>query len=217
VKAAAATFGALPARTDAAATLRSVAFPAGAVAPVRLTHEGRADQAGAFIAWPAVDFSDARKARAARLARLIFDNRLTEEYRENLGATYSPQTDEEFSQVFPGYGYVAATVETPPADVARFFETVDKIAAELREGRIDDDTIERARRPNVDQLKTSERGNSYWVAVLADAQTNPRRFDLMRTRITDMEAVTKAEIVAAARATFDNAKAVRIVVTPQAR
>jgi zinc protease len=217
VKAVAATFGALPARTDAAATLRSVAFPAGAAAPVRLTHEGRADQAGAFIAWPAVDFSDARKARAARLARLIFDNRLTEEYRENLGATYSPQTDEEFSQVFPGYGYVAATVETPPADVARFFETVDKIAAELREGRIDDDTIERARRPNVDQLKTSERGNSYWVAVLADAQTNRRRFDLMRTRITDMEAVTKAEIVAAARATFDNAKAVRIVVTPQAR
>jgi len=215
IEAVGATFGALPQRAEAPQAVRNIAFPAGARAPVRLTHEGRADQAGAFIAWPAVDFSDARKARATRLARLILENRLVEEYREKLAATYSPQTDEELSQVFPGYGYVAATVETPPADIARFFKTVDDITAELREGRFDDDVIERARRPNVDSLKTSERGNGYWIAVLADAQTNPRRFALMRTRISDMEAVTKAEIVAAARATFDNAKAVRIVVTPQ--
>lgn len=216
IKAVAGTFGALPARTDAAEPVRSIAFPAGAAAPVRLTHEGRADQAGAFVAWPAVDFSDARKARAARMARLILENRLVEVYREELAATYSPQTDEDFSQVFPGYGYVAASVETPVNDVAQFFATVDKITAELREGRFDDDVIERARRPAVDALKTSERGNNYWIAVLADVQSNPRRLPLMRTRITDMEAVTKAEIVAAARATFDNAKAVRIVVTPKA-
>jgi zinc protease len=218
IKAVAQTFGALPARAEPPAPpARTIRFPAGAPAPIQLTHEGRADQAGAFIAWPAVDFSDPRKARAVRLARLIFENRLTEEYRENLAATYSPQTDEDLSLVFPGYGYIAATVETPPADIAKFFATVDKIAAELREGKIDDDTIERARRPNVDQLKTSERGNGYWMAVLSDAQSNPRRFALMRTRISDMEAITKAEIIAAARATFDNAKAVRIVVTPQAK
>ncbi len=217
VKAVAETFGALPPRTDAPATERAIAFPPGAPAPIQLTHEGRPDQAGAFVAWPAVDFSDARKARAVRLARLIFENELTEEYREKLAATYSPQTDEELSQTFAGYGYVAATVETPPADVQRFFATVDKITAELRAGRISDDVIERARRPNVDSLKTSERGNGYWAAVLADAQTNPRRFALMRTRITDMEAITKAEIVAAALATFDDAKAVRIVVTPKAK
>jgi zinc protease len=216
IKAVAETFGALPARQDAPVAVRNVSFPAGARAPLRLTHEGRADQAGAFIAWPAVDFSDARKARATRLARLILENRLVEEYREKLAATYSPQTDEELSQTFPGYGYIAATVETPPADIDRFFRTVEEITAELRDGRFDDDVIERARRPNVDALKTSERGNGYWVAVLADAQSNPRRFPLMRTRITDMETVTRAEIIAAARATFDNAKAIRIVVTPKA-
>ena len=215
IKAVGDTFGALPARADAGERVRAIAFPAGATAPIQLKHEGRADQSGAFIAWPAVDFSDARKARAARLARLILENRLTEVYREELAATYSPQTDEEFSQVFPAYGYVSATVETPPADIPRFFATVDKITAELREGRFDYDVIERARRPAVDQLKTSERGNGYWIATLADAQSNPHRMGLMRTRITDMEAVTRAEIIAAARATFDNAKAVRIVVTPK--
>jgi zinc protease len=190
-------------------------FPPGAAAPIQKTHEGRADQGGAFIAWPAVDFSNGRKARAVRMARLIFDNRLTEEYREKLAATYSPQTDEDFSQTFAGYGYVDASVETPPADIDTFFKTVDEITAELREGRFDDDVIERARRPNIDMLKTAEHGNGYWVAVLADAQTNPQRFPLMRTRISDMEAITKAEIVAAARATFDNAKAVRVVVKPK--
>lgn len=215
IKAVGETFGALPPRAATAQSVRTIAFPPGARAPVRLTHEGRADQAGAYIAWPAVDFSDARKARATRLARLIFENRLVEEYREKLAATYSPQTEEELSQTFAGYGYVAATVETPPADIERFFKTVDDITAEIREGRFDADVIERARRPNVDSLKTSERSNGYWIAVLADAQSNPRRFALMRTRISDMEAVTKAEVVAAARATFDNAKAVRIVVTPK--
>ncbi len=215
VKAVAETFGALPPRTDADERVRNIQFPPGAAAPIALTHEGRADQGGAFIAWPAVDFSDARKARAVRMARLILEDRLTEEYREALGATYSPQTDEELSQTFASYGYVAATVETPPDKIPLFFTTVDRIVAELREGRISADSIERARRPAVDALKTSERGNNYWTAVLADAQTNPRRFALMRTRITDMEAVTKAEIIAAARATFDNAKAVRIVVTPK--
>lgn len=217
IRAVAQTFGALPPRADASPAVRPIAFPPGTATPVRLTHEGRADQGGAMIAWPAADFSNARKARAVRLARLILDDRLTEEYREALGASYSPQTGEDLSQTFEGYGYVAAIVETPPADIPKFFETVDKITAEIREGRISDDTIARARLPAIDGLRTSERGNGYWVAVLADAQTNPRRFMLMRTRITDLEAITKAEIIAAARETFDNAKAVRIVVTPKAQ
>lgn len=215
IAAVAKTFGALPARTAATETLRPIRFPAPTPQPLQWTHEGRADQAVAYIAWPSIDFSDARKARAVRLALTILDDRLTEEYREALGATYSPQTEEDISQTFTGYGYVAAQVETPPSDIARFWTTVDKITAELRAGQISEDTLLRARAPVVDQLKTSERSNNYWVAVLQDAQTNPRRFALMRTRVSDVEAITKDEIVAAARATFDNAKAVRIVVTPK--
>ncbi len=211
------TFGALPPRTGAPAALHAIAFPRGAAQPLQWTHEGRADQAVAFIAWPAVDFSDARKARATRLALTVLEDRLTEEYREALGATYSPQTEEDLSQVFTGYGYVAAQVETPPADLPRFWQTVDKITAELREGRISADSIVRARAPVVDQLRTAERSNNYWVAVLQDAQTNPRRFALMRTRVSDVEAITKEELVAAARATFVNDKAVRIIVTPKSQ
>ena len=209
------TFGALPARNETAERVRNINFPAATPQPLQWTHEGRADQAVAYIAWPSIDFADARKARAVRLALTILDDRLTEEYREALGATYSPQTEEDISQIFTGYGYVAAQVETPPADVARFWTTVDKIIAEMKAGQISDDTLLRARAPVVDQLRTSERQNNYWVAVLQDAQTNPRRFALMRTRVSDVEAITKDEIIAAARATFDSTKAVRIVVTPK--
>lgn len=209
------TFGALPARSETSERVRNILFPAPTPQPLQWTHEGRADQAVAYIAWPSIDFADARKARAVRLALTILDDRLTEEYREALGATYSPQTEEDLSQTFAGYGYVAAQVETPPGDIARFWTTVDKITAELREGRIDADSIVRARAPVIDRLRTSERTNGYWVAVLQDAQTNPRRFDLMRTRVSDVEAITKEEIIAAARATFVNDKAVRIVVTPK--
>ena len=209
------TFGALPARTQTPERVRNIMFPAPTSQPLQWTHGGRADQAVAYIAWPTIDFADARKARAVRLALTILDDRLTEEYREALGATYSPQTEDDISQTFSGYGYVAAQVETPPGDIARFWTTVDKITSELREGRIDADSIVRARAPVVDQLRTSERSNNYWVAVLQDAQSNPRRLDLMRTRVSDVEAITKEELVAAARATFVNDRAVRIVVTPK--
>jgi zinc protease len=214
IEAVAATFGALPERARAPLSPAPIRFPAPPSEPIRLEHQGRPDQAAAFIAWPAVDFSDSRKARATRLARLVLENRLVEEYREAQGATYSPGTGEDLSDVFPGFGYVSASVEIPIDQADEFFKTVAAIVDEIKAGGFDDDVLARARGPALESARTSERGNNYWAAVLADAQTNPDRFHLMRTRITELEAITKAEIVAAARATFVDAKALRILVEP---
>jgi zinc protease len=208
------TLGALPARPATSKPLQKIAFPSKAET-LNLTHEGRADQSAAFVAWPAVDFSDRRKAQAARAARLILQNRLVEEYREKRGATYSPQTDEEYSLIFPGYGYVAALVETPTGQAATFYQVVDELTAELRDGKFDDDAVTRALRPEIETLRNAARRNGFWVAVLQDFQSNPRRKELIRTRITDLETMTRAEIIAAAKATFVSGKAVRIVVTPK--
>lgn len=212
------TLGAIPPRPAQALTTRtSVRFPtvtAGAT-PVRLTHSGRADQALAFIVWPSVDFSDPRKARSVRLMRAVFENRLTDEFRERQGATYSPFTGEEFSEAFPGYGYISAGVEVTPDKLDSFFATIAEIEADMRAGNITEDELARARRPIIERLETNETRNPYWVANLADAQTNPRRFDLMRTRITDLAALTRADIATAARETFVDGRAIRIVVVPR--
>ena len=67
IDAVAATFGALPTRTPAAAPpviSPKVAFPAGSPTPVVLTHSGRFDQAVGIVAWPIEDFLVRHPARA---------------------------------------------------------------------------------------------------------------------------------------------------------
>jgi zinc protease len=210
------TFAALPARSATALAKRNIRFPERGGA-IELRHEGRADQAGAFIAWPGPDFADARKARAARLVGDILENRLVEIYREELGATYSPGAMSEASQNFAGYGYLAATVETKPADIAQFYATVAKIVAELREGRFTDDDVLRARTPVVDSLKNGEKANPYWISVLQDFQSNPRRAALMRTRVSDVEQLTRADLIAAAKEVFVDSRAIKITALPKAQ
>lgn len=214
----AATFGALPPRAKAWTPPKGadvVRFPASRPAPIALTHRGRADQAVGYVAFKSFDARDTRKVRAQRLARQLMRLRLTEEVRERLGASYSPSAGDFASDAFPDFGFFSATAETPPAQVPEFFRIVDEIAAELRAGEFDDDLIARAREPLVDQAQTSERTNDYWLAVLSDAQTNPRTVPAIKSRIADLQSISKAEIVAVANEVLQPSRMVRIQVMPK--
>src|SRR3569832_187405 len=111
------TFGALPPRKDLGlpADAKHVVFPAPTPQPIVLTHNGRADQAIGYVAWPTTDFpSDPANARALRLVEQILQLRLLDDLREKQAVTYSPQTQLSSSWDFPGYGYVSASIEAPP-------------------------------------------------------------------------------------------------------
>jgi zinc protease len=214
------TFGALPKRAESAPAPGLAAiprFPAGRAEPILLQHEGRADQAMALIAFKGRDFSDFRKARAQILAREMMSLRLTDEVREKQGAAYSPGVFAEQSFVFPGYGFMAAFTETPPDQVDTFFTTANGIAAELREGRFDQDLIDRARKPLLEQLTNAKKTNGYWLGQLTDAQSNPRRLAALRTADAELASLTRDDVIAAAKELFVDANAIRIISTAKAR
>ncbi|MFZ4070247.1 MAG: M16 family metallopeptidase [Caulobacterales bacterium] len=210
----AATLGALPARAadfPGPADAKTVRFAQGGGPILQLTHLGRADQSLGYIAFKGYDaLGDLRKTRTQRFVAQLMRLRLTDEFRERLGASYSPSAGSQASDVFPGFGFVSASAETPPEKVTLFYQIVDQIAAELREGRFDDDLIERARKPLVEAAQNAEKTNAFWIGAIADIQTDPQTQFSLRTRISDLQTITRAELVAAAKEILQPQNAVRI-------
>jgi zinc protease len=212
----AATFGALPPHQaqpiDPAAT--SIRFPQPAL--VVRTHKGRSDQGLASIAWPTVDFySDTRRARTLNLLGQVMQLRLTDEIREKQGTTYSPTAGHSASDTFPGYGYLAATIEAPPDKLDRFFADALKVAADLRARPVDPDELERARRPLVDNLIRQRLGNGWWLVQLAGLAEHPERRPAILDSIDQYRSITAAELQKAARDYLIDAKAWRFKAVPE--
>ncbi len=218
IAATAATFGALPPRPASTGPVSGsgVTFPTPVAAPVIRTHGGRADQAIAFMAWPTEDFfADTRRARATQVMVDILKLRLTAELREKQGATYSPSVGYAASQTWTGYGYMAASMEAPPALMDGFFRDVAKIAADLRDTPVTADELARAKTPRLDALEKNQATNEYWLGQLSGAQTDPRRLAATRSVTAQVEAVTAADVQAVAQRYLIDAKSWKLVVRPK--
>lgn len=197
-----ATFGALPARDPASAESkgRTVRFPQPTQTPVVLRHGGSATQALGYVAWPTVDsVGDRREARTVSVLARVMQLRVTEELREKQGVAYSPAVGTNSSAVFPDYGYLFTQVETPPEALPGFFETVDRIAADLRDTPITADELQRARLPAVEGTRRAQATNAYWMNQLDGVAAYPARLDAVRRVVADLEAVTPEDVQRAAR------------------
>jgi zinc protease len=213
----AATFGSLPARDPVRAddAGKRTRFPAPRL--VRLTHEGRADQGLAMIAWPTVDFfSDQRRARTLSLLAQILQLRLIEEIREKQATTYSPGAGHTASDSFAGYGYMSARIEAPPERLETFLADAARIARELGSSPVSDDELQRARKPLIESLERQRASsNGWWLTSLADIQERPEVAESIRVSIAQYQSITAAELQAAARQYLVDDKSWKLLVTPK--
>ncbi|HEY5721989.1 MAG TPA: insulinase family protein [Allosphingosinicella sp.] len=217
IRQAAATFGALPPRTPPARdpALAQIRFPAPGL--VRLTHEGRADQGMAFIAWPTTDFyADQKLARTLNLLGQVLQLRLTDEIREKQGTTYSPGAGHSGSDIYEGYGYMAAQIEAPPEKLEAFLADAARIARGLGEKAIGPDELQRARKPLVENLQRQRASsNGWWLQTLARIQERPEVAESIRVSIGQYESITPVELQAAARRYLVDEKAWKALVVPK--
>lgn len=199
----ASTFGALPARgPDATPPTGSDQrrFPAGVAEPVRLTHNGPAEQALAYIAWPTTDaVADRTEARRVSILSEVLKLRVLEEIRERQALAYSPGVGASASDVFSGYGSISIQAETAADKLTDFFAAVETITASLRDAPPTEDELNRARLPVIESLRRSQAGNEYWLAQLGDVAARPEEVEQTLTHISDLEAITPADIQAMAR------------------
>jgi zinc protease len=218
IRQAAATFGALPPRTPLALDppLAQIRFPAPAL--IRLTHEGRADQGMAFIAWPTTDFyADQKLSRTLNLLGQVLQLRLTDEIREKQGATYSPGAGHSGSDTFKGYGYMAAQIQAPPDKLEAFLADAAKIARDLAEKPIEADELQRARKPLIETLQRERSSsNGWWLTALTGIHDRPEVAESIRVSIPQYEAITPADLQAAARRFLVEEKAWKAIVVRKA-
>jgi zinc protease len=217
IQATAATFGALPPRPPAPPQPEAYRseFPAPSPEPVVRYHGGHPDQALALAAWPAGDAYAASPSFAdLRVLQQVLNNRLIERLRIADGATYTPRTGIEASQVFIGYGYLFAAASVAPGKTDLVFERIHDIAQDLRDNPISADELERARMPALAMLRRARQTDAYWLSALGRAQTDPRRLALIRSAIPDLRAVTAESVRAAARAWMRDDKAWKLVIAP---
>ncbi|CAN5263203.1 insulinase family protein [soil metagenome] len=216
----AATFGALPTRTAAATPSEAQAhltFPAPTAEPIQIHHTGAAAQAMGYVAWPTLDqIGDRKPARIVTLLSRVLQLRVTDELREKQGVAYSPGASATASLVFPGYGYAFVSAETPPEALPGFFTSVDAVATALRDTPITEDELGRARLSAVESIRRSQATNGYWLGALENVQDDPAQITAVRTAISDLEAVTPADIQTAARTYLLPDHAWRAQVTAQA-
>ncbi|HVQ08239.1 MAG TPA: insulinase family protein [Allosphingosinicella sp.] len=215
IRQAAATFGALPPRADAAPPATRIRFPAGTAEPVRLTHAGRPDQGLAYIGWPTTGlYPDTRQARTLDVLSDVFELRLIQKIREEQATTYSPQAAHGASPVFADYGIFSAQIEARPEALAGFLRDAEAIVADLRDRPIPADELQRALRPRVETLQRQRNGNPWWLLALGRVQRDPRVAPTIAAMIGEYEGITAADLQRAARTFLQPGRAWKLVVVP---
>jgi zinc protease len=199
-----ATFGSL-AKRDAAppvktALLRKVDFPE-PPSEKTFSYESKIPQAAATAVWK----TDGMRGNIPEVRRLnvlseIYGDRLREEIREKLGASYSPNAAVGGSDALEGMGYLIGQSIGKPDDIPLLLTTMETIAKELSEKGATQDELNRALAPTLSNLEKTLRDNSYWLStVLSQSQSDPEKLELARSRDKDYRSITLKQINALAK------------------
>ena len=201
-RAVASTLAALPTRSAAPAPLAGSdvrTFPAPNSTPVRITHNGKPEQAFGVVAWQTTDSTgDRREARRVSMMGEVLSLRVLEEIREKQALSYSPISNTSSSDVFKDYGYAMIAAEVDASKLADFYAAVDKVIASFSETPITEDELTRARAPVIERLRRSQAGNGYWLSALGDLASDPTVEQRINGHIAMLESFTVEDIQSAA-------------------
>jgi zinc protease len=195
------TFGALPRRPQQLHKVTAdndVRFPPGEDLPTTLKTSAPANQSIASIAWATHGFY-ANPVDDAGLSFLssILRARLTDDVRGQ-GLSYSVSVSQAASTGFD-FGYLSASATMPPGKAQLFYESVDRIIADLEDGHISADEFARSRLPILEEYRRAAQSNEYWSALLATGWDQNAKFERARNFHRLLENVTPADVMAVAR------------------
>ncbi|HSP43432.1 MAG TPA: insulinase family protein [Luteolibacter sp.] len=197
-----ATFGALPERAaqpPAMGEARSIEFPE-APAEKHFTYESKIPQGIATVVWKTVGIrGNIPEFRRLNILGSILGDRMREEIREKLGASYSPNAGAAGSDGLDGVGYLIGESAGKPEELPVLLETIFNEAASLAKDGASEDELDRALKPTLGMLEKTLRDNSYWLGtVLSQSQSDPEKLELARQRDEDYRSISLGEINALA-------------------
>jgi zinc protease len=214
-----ATFGTLPKRDKLKpelATARKVVFP-NAPAEKTFTYDSKIPQAVAIAIWKTAGLRNNQKEfRRLNLLAAIYQDRLREEIREKLGASYSPNGAASGSDALDDFGFVLGRAVGKTPDVPLLLKTMRDLADTLATGGVSADDLDRALKPMLSQIEKAKRDNKYWLGtVMEQCQLDPKRLDLIRGRDADLKSISVAEINALAKKYLKAESALMVGIKPK--
>jgi zinc protease len=215
IAAVARTLGALPsreARPDLSA-LRAVRIPE----PFERSYtvDTEIPKGVVVFYWPTFDEDAISENRRLAVLATVLDDRMRAKVREELGGAYSPAAGNSPSGTYADYGFMQANVIVEPGQEKMIGDAILEISEDLSRDGVTEDELVRAKQPILTQLRESDRTNTYWGRVLSRAQEKPVVMEWSRTRYTDFESITKAEVDALARQLLAPGRAFRVTVLPR--
>jgi zinc protease len=194
---------------------RQVAFPRDAKGQA-FGVETAIPKAMSLVYWPTEDIWDIKLTRRLSVLALVMDDRLRVKVREELGDAYSPFAHNLPSDAFKGYGYLFAAVTSKPDQAEMLTGVVKEIGEGLAGGTVTEDELERAKKPQINQIEEYRRTNRYWMnSVMQSSQEYPQRLDWARSFVSDYEAIQLDEINELAKKYLGGDKALTVLIEPQ--
>jgi zinc protease len=194
------TLGALPPRPDVKPTAAELAVTAKWTGddPVVLRHKGDPDQAAVARVYPTTGvLKDFPESVALDVAASVIQDRLTAQFRETQGGSYTPFADSTQSTELPDYGFVLAGAQLKLDLIDDFYATLDRIVADLAAKGPGADELARALSTKLAAYRRAQTNNLYWLGRVDDDLDDPRVLAAIRT-LPDVIAKTDAAAVQAA-------------------
>jgi len=218
IDAVAATLGALPPRETHfrardKARVRNFTLRRGETV---VTHMGEPDQAFVRMVWPTRDDTSLRETIELSLLARVMRIKLTERLRERLGMAYTTSARSNVSRVYPGYGTFTISVPTGANELFAVRDAITGLIADLRNARLDRDTIERARAPQLEAYDNTLKSLGGWMALAARAQSQPDRLDRWFAGPDLLRAITAEDLQRTAKRYLGRDEAVEFLVLPDA-
>lgn len=178
-------------------------------------HKGEADQAVVRLVWPTVDDSDATLSTTLDLLQEVAGIAVLDSVREALGKSYSPGASAAQSRVWTGWGTFSLQAQVAVAEVDATRAALLQVVRALRDRPVDADVLARARAPMRERIDNALKSNGGWLALAERAQSQPDRLTRFAGARARLDALTAADLQAAARRFLNPDEAVEVLVLPQ--
>ncbi|MDH3346634.1 MAG: insulinase family protein [Desulfobulbaceae bacterium] len=194
----------------------TVVFPSGEL--LRKKVASTIDKSFILVAWPTEDFWDISRTRRFHILDAILDDRLREEIREKMGATYSPVVFNRPSRVDHGYGVLHAYMLVEPSQASELMDKMTEVAGELAEDGAREKELTRALKPIRSSVRDMLRTNPYWLrSVLSMSSVYPQQLKWPLNIEEDFGSITVEDISALAARYLKSSSASRLIFEPEKR
>ncbi|MFH2044260.1 MAG: insulinase family protein [Pseudomonadota bacterium] len=208
-------FGSLPERkTSGLAQIRSVNINFPSDKSINIDVETEIKKGAVYVAYPTKDIWDIDTTRRLSVLAEVFSEKIRQEVRENMGASYSYFVYNAPSRVYPGYGILFSRADVNPKESVAVENKIKKIASEIAKNGVSKENMKRALDPILTRIKDILRNNGYWLRVLTESQKYPQQIEWARNLKKDYEKITADELSMLAKKYLVNSRAASIIAKP---